>query len=55
MKICKRFNMTSAEVVSNQSVPKVNMVDQPGGNISTTTVFDIREPLLDETSLNFEH
>ena len=55
IKICKRFNMTSAEVVSNQSVRTVNIVDQHGGNISTTTVFDIREPLLDETSLNFEH
>ena len=46
MKYCKS---TSAKFLSNQRAPKEKDVDKPGGSISTTIVFDIREPLLDDS------
>ena len=49
VKFCKRYKSASAEVLSNQRAPNLKDLDKPGGNISTTTVFDIREPLLDDS------
>ena len=51
MKGCKKYLFRRAEDCSNSSkiVSKVENLDQPGGNFSTATVFDIREPLLDDS------
>ena len=51
MKYCKNYLIRRAEDCSNSSktVSKVKELDQPGGNVSTATVFDIREPLLDDS------
>ena len=47
----KNCNIRRAEDRSNssKSVSKVKDSEKPGGNVSTTTVFDIREPLLDDS------
>ena len=45
MKYWKRYKSSSAKFLSNQ---RASDVDKSGENISTITVFDIREPLLDD-------
>ena len=51
LKYFKNYLIESAEVLSNssQSVHIGKELDKPGGNASTTMVFDIREPLLDDS------
>ena len=50
IKYFKNCKNTSANVLSNnQGVSKVMDLDESVGNVSTTTVFNIREPLLDDS------
>ena len=51
MKYCKNYLIRRAEDCSNSSkgVSKVKDSDKPEGNVSTTTAFDIREPLLEDS------
>ena len=51
MKYCKSYLISKTEVhiISSERVSKVKDSDKPGGNVLTTTVFDIREPLLDDS------
>ena len=44
MKYFKNYVNENAEVLSNSKD-----VDKPGGNVATTMIFDIREPLLDDS------
>ena len=54
MKYCKNYLIKRAEDSTNssKSFSKVKDSDISGGNVSTATVFDIREPLLDDSSIN---
>ena len=49
IKCYKNCKNTRAKVLSNnQDTSKIMDLDKPGGNVSTTMVFSIREPLLDD-------
>ena len=53
MKYLKRYFVRIAKVLSNKNhcgVSEVEDFGKPGENASTTTVFDIREPLLDTST-----
>ena len=52
IKYCKRCKSRSAGPLPNTShcVPKLKDLDKPGSKTSTTMVFDIREPLLDDST-----
>ena len=52
IKFCKGCKSKSSQALPNtsQCVPKLKDLDKPGSNTSTTMIFNIREPLLDDST-----